>query len=774
MSPGSRIRRPATSARSTSEELFGSERVPRSGAGGASTSSSSGPYRAAAPVVAATVGSRRLCAARTSRTSATPLSGSPSWPVTIRSTRRPWSTPASPPTWSRWKWVITRAAISVTCSPRRQRSTATGSGPASTCTARPGPAGSTSASPWPTSQATSTQPGGGHPGASERTGTCTRTPTSTAAASTRAGPPRRARPASSAVAASSSTAPRPPAGQDRLAPGSAPARSATSTSHRHGQPANQASNWPAGSHAGATAAAAKPSTVATGTAGSASTLAGTATRLIRPDSIVITGAVTRWAAAATASASASPGGTRRERSAVAQPGASRSSDAVARTDMAKPASRASRASCTSSASTVAASAGTACRGRPVASETRATAAISAARSTLGEGRATSTKATSTTAPASAHAHGRSRARRSTSSVAPTTMEQLVPLTATRWVSPATRNRSTSTGSRPAVSPSTSPGSRPRSCGGRGAAAARNRARTVPAARCHHGGWPSRAGGRRANSVTPVAPRSDAGRRLPSTSTRWPGSTVDQPRAGPSTSTGTDTAQRVPPALTRTERVVTATRDTPDSPVPASRCGSASTTSSALTEACRSASSVVGAARACHERAAHGSSTAAMQHPAAPTTRQPRLTGRRSSATAALASPASATAANNAGGRPNPTSRLSHAAAAPPASRRSVPPARSPGRVGSAGGTGGGPGGRVDLRGTGGGATPVPAAPGGARPVMSVPADAAGPGAPRRCPRRRAAGRRWRTRRARRASRGCAGRGRGRHRATSRVRRAWRC
>ncbi len=52
---------------------------------------------------------------------------------------------------------------------------------------------------------------------------------------------------------------------------------------------------------GATIAAAKPSRVAGATSGSASTFAGIAERLTLPDSAATIGAVTRWAAAATAS-----------------------------------------------------------------------------------------------------------------------------------------------------------------------------------------------------------------------------------------------------------------------------------------------------------------------------------------------------------------------------------------------------------------------------------------------------------------------------------------
>ena len=236
----------------------------------------------------------------------------------------------------------TSSAISVMPRSLRQRSMSTGSGPASISTPMCGAAGSTSASPWPTSHATKSQPGGGQPDSTDRTGICTSTTSSTATAISRPMPPRATRATSASVAASSVSAPTRPPNQGRRAPGTLPSRSATPTSHRHGQPATQARPRAPPDQTGATTAAPNPKTVATGTAGSASTFAGTATRLTRPDSAAITGAVTRCAAVATAKASAIPAGTRRRRNAAAQPGASSSSAAVASTDMAKPASAAER------------------------------------------------------------------------------------------------------------------------------------------------------------------------------------------------------------------------------------------------------------------------------------------------------------------------------------------------------------------------------------------------------------------------------------------------
>jgi hypothetical protein len=103
------------------------------------------------------------------------------------------------------------------------------------------------------------------------------------------------------------------------------------------------------------------------------------------------GAVARPAAALTASASARTGQQPWVRSRRDQPGASSTIAAVAAADRANPASRASPGSRSSSTQTAAASAGRAARGRPVASANSVTAPMAAARTTLGDGPASTTK-----------------------------------------------------------------------------------------------------------------------------------------------------------------------------------------------------------------------------------------------------------------------------------------------------------------------------------------------------------------------------------------------
>ena len=187
-----------------------------------------------------------------------------------------------PPTWSRWKCVNTSSGSRSTPRSLRQRSIATGSGPASISTAAPDPALRTSPSPCPTSHATNTQSGGGQPAVTVRTGIATSSAVTTAAATTTRNPRRR----TAAAQQSSASEQHDGAG--------------TAAGPRHGgavQPAeevgvgHQPPAGPAGDPGqqrraaepeGASSAAAKPSTVVTATTGSASTLAGTATRLTLP------------------------------------------------------------------------------------------------------------------------------------------------------------------------------------------------------------------------------------------------------------------------------------------------------------------------------------------------------------------------------------------------------------------------------------------------------------------------------------------------------------
>jgi len=231
------------------------------------------------------------------------------------------------------------------------------------------------------------------------------------------------------------------------------------------------------------------------------------------------GAVTRWAAAATATASEAMTGKPIRAKDADHPGAINSSPVVAATDNTNPrlADRSGLAS--STARTVAARIGNAARCRPVANPPSARSAIAAARTTLGDGRARTTKATTAKPPRTAIVRGDARARRKAKLTQPMTIERLVPDTATRWVSPATRKRSCSTGSSWLVSPSTRPGSSPRGNAGNPADARRRPARTDPAAPCHHGGRPRIWGLPRAVTVAAVRSPPRGGFSRPSTRTR---------------------------------------------------------------------------------------------------------------------------------------------------------------------------------------------------------------------------------------------------------------
>ena len=224
-------------------------------------------------------------------------------------------------------------------------------------------------------------------------------------------------------------------------------------------------------------------------AGTASRLAGTATRLTVPEIPATTGPQATCAAAGTASASASPAGTPRRRSPSRQRGASSSRPPVASTDSANPASPASSGSTSTSTATAAASAGSAARGRPAASAASPIAPMAAARTTLGDGRTRMTKPTSATAQSPAASHGPARDHRASRSTAPTTMATLLPDTALRCVMPVARKSSSTAGRNRLVSPTTSPGSRPPGSAGSGAQARCRPVRSTPAARCAQDGVP---------------------------------------------------------------------------------------------------------------------------------------------------------------------------------------------------------------------------------------------------------------------------------------------
>ena len=338
------------------------------------------------------------------------------------------------------------------------------------------------------------------------------------ASSSRRGRRRDSRGSRTTVSPASSSAPRAPSGQPTEAPGSrAPVR-ATCTSQAAGSHPTQARACAAGRQTGATSAARTPITVAGATAGTASRFAGTESRPSCAEIATTTGPQATWAAAGTASASASQDGMWRARCSR-QGGARTSSPPVASTDRAKPGVAARSGSSSTSTSTAVDKAGIAARRLPVDKAISPTSPMTAARSTLGDGRARTTKPASATAASTGAPRTPIPDRRASSSTAPQTIATLVPLTAVRWVRPTVWKSASSAGSSRLVSPTTSPGSSPASASGSGSTARRSPARRCPAARWTALGPDSTCGEPRPDSTAATSsPRSGA-RSRPSSRTR---------------------------------------------------------------------------------------------------------------------------------------------------------------------------------------------------------------------------------------------------------------
>ena len=202
------------------------------------------------------------------------------------------SAPGSPSTWSAWKCVRTMRSSARTSSRRRQRSTALGSGPASTSTAWCGAVATTSASPWPTSHATISHPGGGHGCLGPHGERATRARATHAAI---AGGRRRSLGAATHPAmlrTPSSNAPVQPSGHGAVACGALAQVCATATIQATGTPARCAMTAASGGDTGAASAVMTPRIVAGATAGAARRFATTAIRLTFPESSTMTGAHT--------------------------------------------------------------------------------------------------------------------------------------------------------------------------------------------------------------------------------------------------------------------------------------------------------------------------------------------------------------------------------------------------------------------------------------------------------------------------------------------------
>ena len=202
-----------------------------------------------------------------------------------------------------------------TSSRSRQPSTSAGSGPTSTTIAERGPARSTSASPCPTSQATS-DPAVGRPARGPRRTDQHRGDQKEAAADARSTGRRSSRGAASA-------SDRDEQGQDgqRERTGPPPDRCGGQGSAALGDlddPADAPAgdrcptSRPSGGQSRPTSPPARPSTVAGPTAGAASTLAATATRLTWPEIAATTGVQASCAASGTATASATQRGSHRD------------------------------------------------------------------------------------------------------------------------------------------------------------------------------------------------------------------------------------------------------------------------------------------------------------------------------------------------------------------------------------------------------------------------------------------------------------------------------
>ena len=190
--------------------------------------------------------------------------------------------------------------------------------------------------------------------------------------------------------------------------------------------------------------------------------------------------------------------------------------------------------------------------------------IAAARTTLGDGRARITKPTSATAQTSAASHGPARHHRASEQHQRRRRSpRWLPTTAIRWVMPVVRKSSSTAGSSRLVSPTTRPGSRPPGSAGSGAQARCSPARSAPAARWTHGGRRRSTGARSVESTAARRSPPRGGSSRPVAVTRCPGSRPRQPGSLPSTSTGT--------------RIRTAPSSAAEPVSPASRMRSARTT-----------------------------------------------------------------------------------------------------------------------------------------------------------------------------------------------------
>ena len=255
-----------------------------------------------------------------------------------------------------------------------------------------------------------------------------------------------------------------PAGRRICAPGTRAVVVAVAAIQAEGSQAHAVSRSANGG-TGAARHARSPITVATGAAGSAIRFAAIPISDCCSANSAMMGPQVSCAASGTARASATGAGMNLPMP-RASGGASRMSAPEAATDSAKPGVAASHGSARTMPTAHSASIPAPALGRPSSTVSMAAAAITAARITLGSG---VTSTTNPASPASASTTRRVRPpphRAVSEKTAPTTMAQLAPLTAVRWLRPLARISSFSAADTARVSPTARPGSRPAPGSGR--------------------------------------------------------------------------------------------------------------------------------------------------------------------------------------------------------------------------------------------------------------------------------------------------------------------
>lgn len=316
----------------------------------------------------------------------------------------------------------------------------------------------------------------------------------------------------------------------------------------------------------------------------------------------------------------------------------------------------------------------------------------AARSTLGSGRHTTTKARVRATPHRAVVRSESPSRGASPprsaccarAGAPmsrkSTTVRLEPETASRCSRSVARNASCRSGSTREVSPTTSPGSRALASGASPSVTSRSPARSRPAIRCTVSGPPvtrggaSPAGRSRATARSP----SRAGASLATTSIRVEGCSRAHPGCPAITRTGVDTRVRAPSGpVTRVTRASSTTTGGP-LPVRAVR-GSEPTVRSTSTRAWSRASSGTGPARASARwRPATPAPAAAHSRTAATAVRNGTERLRPASiSTPAAPTPSPAATALRPTDAPRPKAAAPHTASAGPTSRTSTGPCSGP-------------------------------------------------------------------------------------------------